>query len=145
MISNEALYKKTSQEITALLYEALINNLEEGKGNIECADYLKANLHLQKSVDILQRLGAGLNYEAGIVADQLESLYQYISTLVLEANLKKDTVKIDHALSIIEAVTDAWSQAIENNKDTRSATMKKQSLAYEQSINFREKIKYENQ
>ena len=45
---------------------------------------------LQKANDILKRLGVGINYEAGIIADQLDMLYNYMADKLIEANLKKD-------------------------------------------------------
>ena len=52
---------------------------------------MEANTKLQKVNDLLERLGAGLNYEAGIIADQLDTLYNYMANQVIEGNLKKDT------------------------------------------------------
>ncbi len=104
MITNEALHKKTPQEITALLYEACLDNLEVAKTYIDQKDYLGANVKLQKANDILHRLGAGLNYEAGIVADQLDSLYNYLTDRVVQANYLKDIVIIDEVIKNVEII-----------------------------------------
>ena len=50
---------------------------------------MDANKKLQKTNDILHRLGAGLNYEAGIIADQLDTLYNYMADRVIEGNNKE--------------------------------------------------------
>ncbi|HHY21802.1 MAG TPA: flagellar export chaperone FliS, partial [Bacilli bacterium] len=63
-ITNEALHKKTPQEITSLLYEACHNNLSSAITAILEKEYIDANEYLKKANDILHRLGGGLNYEA---------------------------------------------------------------------------------
>ncbi len=47
-------------------------------------------------------LGAGLNYEAGIISDQLDALYNYMAERVIEGNKKKDIAMIQEVLSIAE-------------------------------------------
>ena len=47
--------------------------------DINGKNLIDANKKLQKANDILYRLGAGLNYEAGIIADQLDALYNYMA------------------------------------------------------------------
>ncbi|WP_051314681.1 flagellar export chaperone FliS [Alteribacter aurantiacus] len=136
MISKEALHRKTSQEITALLYEALLDHLEEALASSNKTDYHSTNLHLQKANNILERLGAGLNYEAGIIADQLETLYQYASSLVVEANLTKDSDKIIEVIAIIESISIAWKEAIETNDDHQHIRVKRQTQAYESQATY---------
>ncbi|RXI99554.1 flagellar export chaperone FliS [Anaerobacillus alkaliphilus] len=133
LITKEALHKKSPQELTALLYEACINNLEEAKAAILNKNYILANQKLKKSNDILERLGAGLNYEAGIIADQLELVYNYISDKLVEANYNKDVSIIDETLKLLIEISSSWHQAMRNNKDTQPKTMKRKTIAYEQT------------
>ncbi len=133
LITKEALHKKSPQEITALLYEACINNLEEAKDAIFQKNYIVANQKLKKSNDILERLGAGINYEAGIIADQLELVYSYISDRVIQANYNKDTSIIDEALNLLTEISSSWHQAMKNNKHTLPKTIKQKTIAYEQT------------
>ncbi|ADH99741.1 flagellar export chaperone FliS [Salisediminibacterium selenitireducens] len=133
MITNEALHKKSPQELTSLLYEALLDNLEEGKAAIQSRDFMIANEKLQKANDILHRLGGGLNYEAGIVSDQLDALYNYASDLVVEANYTKDETKVDQALNALTPIVEAWQTALKTNQDKQPKMMKQKANAYEQS------------
>lgn len=133
LISKEALHKKSPQEITALLYEAGLNNLEEAKAAINKKDFLLANERLQKANDIVERLGGGLNYEAGIIADQLDTVYNYISDRVIHANYHKDVTAIDEVIQILTQIASAWHQAIKNNKDAQPKATKQKANAYEQT------------
>jgi flagellar protein FliS len=133
LISKEALHKKSPQEITALLYEACLNNLEAAKIGIQEENLARANEKLQKANDILERLGAGLNYEAGIIADQLEAVYNYMADRLIKANINKDINTIDEVLNLLTDISSAWSKALIENKDIQSKAEKQKSNAYEQN------------
>lgn len=136
ILSEELIHKKSPQEITALLYEACIINLEKSITAIHSKNYIDANEHLQKSNDILYRLGGGINYEAGIVADQLEALYDYMANKLIEANLRKDTQLIKEVLHIMEQIAAGWNQALQKKTDDQSGDFKQKSLAYEQNVRY---------
>ena len=133
MITNDALHKKTPQEITALLYEALLDNLDDGKSAIETNNFMIANEKLQKATDILQRLGGGLNYEAGIISDQLDAIYNYAADQIVEANYEKDPEKVDLAIKAMTPIVEAWQSALKTNQDKQPLMMKQKANAYEQS------------
>lgn len=132
-ITNEALHKKTPQEITSLLYEACHNNLSSALAAINEKEYIDANLNLKKANDILHRLGGGLNYEAGIIADQLDALYNYMADKVIEANFEKNAEKVKEVIHILEQLMSAWNEALKNNIDVQPKAMKMKVNAYEQT------------
>ena len=101
-LTEEIIYKKTSQEITSLLYEACLTSLEEAIEYINSKDFVLANQKITKANNILERLGVGLNYDAGIIADQLDMLYNYMADKLIEANLKKDPSIIKEVIGILE-------------------------------------------
>ncbi|UCZ54645.1 flagellar export chaperone FliS [Bacillus shivajii] len=136
MISNEALHKKTSQEITALLYEALLDNLEEAKQAIVDKDYVLSNEKMQKANDILHRLGAGINYEAGIIADQLDALYNYMAGRIIQANFKKDEAILDEVITTLQEISSSWQNAMKKNVDNQPKMMKQKASAYEKNVMF---------
>lgn len=139
ILTEEALYKKSPQEITALLYEACLTNLEESIDDINNKDYVIANQKLQKANDILQRLGAGLNYEAGIIADQLDVLYNYMADKIVEANYKKDTKLIEEVIKVIEPISLAWNEALKKKPIQTSNVLKSKAMAYEKSVLMEDK------
>lgn len=134
IITEDALFKKTPQEITALLYEACLTNLEESIDDINNKDYVIANKKLQKANDILHRLGAGLNYEAGIIADQLDALYNYMADKVVEANYNKDTEIIEEVIKALEPIALAWNEALKKKPSQGSGGLRNKALAYEKSV-----------
>ena len=133
-LTDELIYQKSSQELTSLLYEVLINNLNTSIEDIKEKRYIEVNKKLQKTNDILHRLGAGLNYEAGIIADQLDTLYNYMADRVIEGNMKKDIVIIQEVLSISERLAGAWNEAMRNKPAKTQSHIRKKTNAYEQNV-----------
>ncbi|MGG0720065.1 flagellar export chaperone FliS [Robertmurraya massiliosenegalensis] len=134
IFTESAIHQKSPQEITALLYEACMTNLENAIIDIQNKDFVLANKKLQNANDILQRLGAGINYEAGIIADQLDVLYNYMADKIVEANLNKDIKIIEEVLSSLEEISAAWNQAMKNKAVDPGAAIRKKASAYEKSI-----------
>ncbi|WP_078431761.1 flagellar export chaperone FliS [Metabacillus halosaccharovorans] len=134
-LTKEIIYQKSSQEITSLLYEALIDNTKQAIQDIEASKLIEANGKLKKVNDILERLGVGINYEAGIIADQLDALYNYMADLVIKANIKKDIKPLKEVLSILEDISGAWQTAMKNNKSTQiQQQLFKKANAYEKNV-----------
>ncbi|MDV2884109.1 flagellar export chaperone FliS [Alkalihalophilus pseudofirmus] len=137
-LTNEALHQKSSQELTALLYEACLMNLEDALGLIDQKEYVEANAKLQKASDIIHRLGAGINYEAGIIADQLEQVYNYTADKIVEANIKKDKAMIEEVIQIIESIMSSWNEAMKSKKDIQPKMMKQKANAYESTAIYQD-------
>ena len=133
ILTKDLLYQKTPQELTAFLYEGAIDHLETAKQCIIDKQFLEANERLQKVSDIIHRLGVGLKYEAGPIAEQLDSLYNFTADLIIRANRKKDTALIDQALKVIIPIASAWNTAMKSQKQAPSAAARRMS-AYESQI-----------
>ena len=78
-------------------------------------------------------LGVGLKYEAGPIAEQLDTLYNFMATELIEANLKKDKQKIQGVLKIIGEIAGAWNTAMKKTPNPAQKINKKVA-AYESSI-----------
>lgn len=135
MMTEEQIYKKTPQELTALLHQTCLDKLEKAIVFIQNKDYIDANRYLQNCNDILYRLGAGINYEAGIIADQLEVLYDYMAKNIMEANWKKDIQKLEEVRLLLGSIQGAWAHALEKGLDGQNRVIQKRILSYEQDFN----------
>lgn len=130
-LTNEALHQKTPQELTGLLYEACLTNLEDSLTHIDEKDFISANEKLKKASDIVHRLGAGINYEAGIVADQLEQLYNYMADKLIEANVSKDKAIVKEVIAILEPIMNSWNEAMKKKPDVLSKSIKQKARVYD--------------
>lgn len=136
VLTEEILKKKTPQQLTALLYEACIRNLEEAIYYMENKKYMESNQKVQKSIDIVERLGAGINYEAGIIADELDALYNYINNQLLRANIEKNVEITQEVLTLVNNLAVSWNQALQSQTDKQSQLTKARTNAYEQHIKY---------
>lgn len=132
-LTKEMIYQKSPQELTSLLYETCLMSLEEAIENINSKDYVIANQKIQKANDILERLGAGLNYKAGIIADQLDMMYNYMAAKLIEANLKKDPAIIKEVIKILEDISQAWNQALKKPAKPMNPN-RMRAMAYEKNV-----------
>jgi flagellar secretion chaperone FliS len=133
-LTEEAVYQKTPQQLTALLYESLIDSIESAIGYTEQKEYAEANKQLQKANDILHRLGVGLKYDAGIIAHQLDALYNYMAEQLIEANIKKDVTIMQTVLKIATEISSAWNEAMKKSSSAPSASRMNKVSTYEQFI-----------
>lgn len=131
MITKEMIYQKTPQQLTALLYEAGLAQFEKADLFLKEGSFSEANEAMQKINDITERLGAGLNYEAGIIADQLDHVYNFIADTVIQANLQKDAEKLAQAQKLFQSIADAWNEAM---KTAPSKPVARKKNAYEQNV-----------
>lgn len=132
VLTEDLLHKKTPQELTALLYQECLNRLELAITAIENKEFIEGNQLLQKCNDILYRLGAGLNYEAGIIADELEAVYDYMAHKLIEANLNKRIEPIEEVKGLLIEIMNAWKFALDKKEDpAQSALHKQRASAYD--------------
>jgi flagellar protein FliS len=66
---------------------------------------------ISKAIDIIDNgLRASLNKEAGgQIAENLDSLYEYMSARLLTANLKNDSAILDEVQGLLVELRDAWN------------------------------------
>ncbi|TLS33095.1 flagellar export chaperone FliS [Geobacillus thermoleovorans] len=135
-LTEEWIYQKNSQQLTALLYEGLMECLEEAIAALEQKDYWKANKQLQKGNDILRRLGVGLRYDAGIIAHQLDALYNYMAGRLIEANMKKDVKIVQEVWQLTATIATAWNEALKSGASSAQTVRKPKTAAYEQFVAY---------
>ena len=102
------------EQLTSILYGAFMEKLREAIKFLDDRNYIAVNYLLQDCNDILYRLGAGINYKAGIIADHLEALYNFCAERLLEANMKKDKGMMEDVLHIIGNIEEGWNKALKN-------------------------------
>lgn len=115
--SAQNVYKKNQVEnsspkqLVVLLYEGAIKQIRLAELAAEKKDREKQNKHLLKAQDIINELNVSLNHEQGKeVADQLSSIYEYLLSELLQANLKSDINKMSHSRHMLSELLEAWNQ-----------------------------------
>ncbi len=101
----------TPEKLVTLLYDGAIRFMSQAKLHIQQSDLEKANNSIIRAQDILFELKATLNMDAGEIAANLDSLYDFMINALVEANIKKDQAKIDEVIGLVSELRDTWNQA----------------------------------
>src|SRR5699024_2168703 len=133
-LSKELIYQMSSQKLTGLLYEKAMTEIELAIDAIHDQQWIDANIHLQKVNDVIERLGAGLNYEAGVIAHQLDTLYNYMANEVIKGNVNKDVTILKGVHTILQQLAAAWNEASQAGGTDAERNLLKKTSAYEQNI-----------
>lgn len=108
---NNQILTAPQNKLVVMLYDGAIRNLKLSKIEMENKDLNKVNEYLQKTQDIVFELMNTLNLEVGgDVAKNLYSLYDYMYSRLIEANIKKDLEIINEIQGFLEELRDAWAQ-----------------------------------
>lgn len=118
-------YKKTQintaspGKLLLMLYQGAIKFSKLAVKNIEAADIEASHQNIIKVQDIILELQTTLNKEAGgQLAEQLDSLYQFIYQELLKANLKKDSQHLKNIIPILEELYAAYKEIVLNQQST---------------------------
>src|SRR5437870_5563827 len=77
-------------ELVVLLYDGLVRYLNEARDAMVRGDLLAKRTALSRALGVVGELQSTLDRQkGGQVAEQLEALYTYISSRLLEANLNR--------------------------------------------------------
>lgn len=102
-------------ELTLMLYEGAIKFCNIALMAIEKEDYEKAHNNIKKAENIITEFKVTLNHKYP-VADDFENVYNYIYSLLVDANIKKDSETLNKALDEIRGMRDTWKEVMAKTK-----------------------------
>ena len=107
----------TPAELTLMLYDGSIKFCNIAIMAIEENDNSKANTNIIKAQKIMLELRSSLDHKYEI-SKNLDLLYEYIYSKLIEANMKKDKNVLDEVLESLRELRDTWKEAmiIETNQ-----------------------------
>ena len=107
----------TPAELTLMLYDGSIKFCNIAIMAIEENDNNKANTNIIKAQKIMLELRSSLDQKYEI-SKNLDLLYEYIYSELIEANMKKDKNVLDEVLESLRELRDTWKEAmiIETNQ-----------------------------
>lgn len=120
MNSNVNAYKKnqintaSSENLVLMLYDGARKFISRAIKSLKDENIQEANRNLIRSQDILSELMAGINFEAGELAQSLFTVYEYMHYRLIQANLKKDIQYAEEVLVMIEDLRLVWVQVLKN-------------------------------
>lgn len=106
---NNKITTASQAELTLMLYDGAVKFCNIAVAALEKHDYETVNINIQKCRNIIVELKTTLNHKYP-VADDFERLYDYIFTLLVDANMKKDMELLQRAQAEIRDIRDIWKQ-----------------------------------
>lgn len=98
----------TSSEVLIKLYNELEKQIALAINKTESKDFSSANEHFQKAQRAIMILRESLDMSVGI-SKNLESLYEYLNYVIIQANIKKDVTELKESAVIVTELRDAFS------------------------------------
>ncbi len=102
-------------ELTLMLYEGAIKFCNMALIAIEKNDYEKAHINIKKAENIITEFKITLNHKYPVAKD-FENIYNYIYSLLVDANIKKDPEILNQALDQIRGMRDTWKEVMNRTK-----------------------------
>jgi flagellar secretion chaperone FliS len=104
--------------LVVLLYEGAINFLRKAIIALDEKDYMAKNHFIGKACQIIEELNVTLDMEkGGEIAKNLRSLYAFMLRHLTEANLTKDTEKVQHVINLLDELLSGWRTVV--NQDVQ--------------------------
>ena len=103
-------FEATPHKLIDMLFKGAKDALVQAVGAIERKDFDAKSKKISKAIEIILNLQTYLDKEkGGDVADNLNELYTYMSTTLIDANRSNDTAKLQEVVGLLETVADGWS------------------------------------
>ncbi|GMK38269.1 flagellar protein FliS [Paenibacillus sp. CCS19] len=108
---NAQVQTSTPGELTLLLYNGCIRFIKLAIVAIDKKDIIEKHKNLIRAQDIIDELLSTLNMDYEI-SHNLKSLYTFLHSKLLEANVKVDRDAAEWCLKMITELRDTWLEAI---------------------------------
>ncbi|MFW6386523.1 MAG: flagellar export chaperone FliS [Bacillota bacterium] len=100
-------------KLVIMLYEGCIKFLRIARQAIQEEDIMKTNKYLKKCHDIINELKATLDFEkGGEIAENLDSLYDFMNRQLINANLHSDPEEVQVVEELMEELLEAWENIV---------------------------------
>lgn len=101
------------ERLVVMLYDGLGRFLARAVAALREGDAGAASEPLQRAHAILDELLATLDFEAGEVAERLESIYLFSKRTLTEAQLALDPAPVERVSSLLSVLRSAWAEVAE--------------------------------
>ena len=142
-------YKKASvntldqNKLIIMLYDGAIKNANFAVEYMKSGEIEKVHDSLIKTKNIVTELLATLNMEhGGEIAKNLKSLYSYMFSLLIEANMEKRSEPVLNVIDLLKELRGAWVQIREKKKpEEKKGNASGQDMMQDYQANTEKRIK----
>ena len=148
-INYQNAYKKASvntldqNKLIIMLYDGAIKNANFAVEYMKSGEIEKVHDSLIKTKNIVTELLATLNMEnGGEIAKNLKSLYSYMFSLLIEANMEKKSEPVLNVIDLLKELRGAWVQIREKKKpEEKKGNASDQGMMQNNQANPEKRIK----
>ena len=142
-------YKKASvntldqNKLIIMLYDGAIKNANFSVQYMESGEIEKVHDSLIKTKNIVTELLATLNMDqGGEIAKNLKSLYSYMFSQLIEANMEKKSEPVLTVIDLLKELRGAWVQINEKKKpEKKKGNASSQSMLQNNQANTEKRIR----
>ena len=113
--NNSKVMTASPAELTLMLYDGAIRFCNIAEMAVEAKDVQKAHNNIIKVQRIVDYLRQTLDMKYP-VAEDFERIYSYLSTRLIQANMKKDLEILKEVNSHLHEVRDTWKEVMRANQ-----------------------------
>lgn len=98
-------------QLISMLMTGALESIAKAKGAVERQDVDGRTAAINKASSIVLELRGSLDFEAGgEIASNLDALYGYMVTALMQANRDNDSAKLEEVSRLMVEVLDGWTQ-----------------------------------
>jgi flagellar protein FliS len=98
-------------KLLVMLYDRLVADLFQGEEALRAGDRELSADRITHAQEIILELRTTLDVDAWSGAPGLASLYGFLLTELIQANIKRDADKVGSCRALVEPLRDAWREA----------------------------------
>jgi len=101
----------TPHRLIAMLLEGALEKISSAKGYMQRNEIANKGNYISWAISIIEGLRLSLdNEKGGELAENLDSLYEYMERRLVEANAKNDSQMLDEVTELLTTIKSAWTQ-----------------------------------
>jgi flagellar protein FliS len=115
--NGSSVYKEISvntasgSKLVVMLYEGAIRFLKQSQEDIRTKDFAKKSQSIDRAVAIIQHLQGTLDMDkGGTIAFDLDRLYTYVNSRILEGSTKLDIRALEEAIHLLTTLLSGWEE-----------------------------------
>ncbi len=129
-----AVQTSSPAKLVVMLYEGGIRFLRQAVAAIQSKDLLAKRQSVDRAMAVIQHLQGTLDIEKGQeVARDLDRLYSYITSRVMDGSAKLDVAPLEEAIKLLTVLLSGWEEVAKKEQETAVPPM----LLAEQAANGR--------
>ena len=110
-------HEATPHKLIEMLFKGAKDALSQAVGAIERKDFEAKSKKISKAAEIILNLQTYLDKEkGGEIADNLNELYTYMATVLIDANRTNDIEKLREVSALLDTVAGGWASMPEEFK-----------------------------